>query len=416
MKPFVAFLRMLIRSGTLIVFDADGERHVFGQAEGTSGADKVTMRLHDPRLHWRLATAPSMALGEGFMDGTVTPEDGTTLYQLLTVLMRNKSEAGTHGLLGVLDTTVRALRRWLLFNPIGRARRNVAHHYDLGNDLFNLFLDADRQYSCAYFANPGNTLEQAQTNKKELIARKLLLKPGQRVLDIGSGWGGLGLHIAERHGADVTGLTLSEEQLAASNARATAAGLDQRCRFVLRDYRQERGAYDRIVSVGMFEHVGLRHYSAYFAALSRMLKDDGVALLHTIGVFERPAPSPEWIDKYIFPGTYVPTVSQVMRVVEKTHLKVTDIEIWRLHYAETLHHWRTRFIANRDKAKALYDERFCRMWEFYLTCCEVAFRIGDLMVIQLQVAKRQDAVPLTRDYLFLPDRSNVETLPRIRAV
>jgi cyclopropane-fatty-acyl-phospholipid synthase len=412
MKPFVAFLRLLIRSGTLIVIDADGERHRFGEPDS---AEKVTMRFHDRRPYWQLVTSPTMALGEGFMNGTMTPEDGTTLYALLTLLMRNKSQQSAVGWLGMIDDMARAIHRTLLFNPIGRARRNVAHHYDLGNDLFNLFLDTDRQYSCAYFRSPNDTLEQAQANKKELIARKLVLKPGMRVLDIGSGWGGLGLYLAQAYGADVTGLTLSQEQLAASNARAKAAGIDHRCRFVMRDYRQETGVYDRVVSVGMFEHVGLQHYGAYFKGLARMLNDDGVALIHSIGAVDRPAPSPEWIDRYIFPGTYVPTPAQMLSASQKVRLRATDMEIWRLHYAETLRHWRMRFMANRERAKALYDERFCRMWEFYFTCCEVAFRIGDLMVIQLQLAKRQDAVPLTRDYLMV-DTARVDMQARPRAV
>lgn len=402
MKPFVPFYRAVIRTGTVVVIDADGEKHVFGGGKPQLPAhnDTVTMRLHDLRLHWQLALHPSLALGEGFVDGTITPENGTTLYRLLMVLMRNSSEAGKHGWVGVSDRIFRIAGRWRAYNPMRRAQRNVAHHYDLGDALFDLFLDPDRQYSCAYFAHPTDSLEQAQINKKDLIARKLVLKPGQRVLDIGSGWGGLGLTLAEKFGADVTGITLSREQLATSNARAATAKLADHCKFVFRDYRQERGTYDRIVSVGMFEHVGLRHYRTFFKRVADMLTDDGVALIHSIGMFDRPGPVPEWVAKYIFPGAYVPTLSQVMPEVERAGLFVTDIEILRLHYAETLRHWRARFMANRDKAEALYDDRFCRIWEFYLTCCEVAFRIGDLMVFQLQIAKRQDAVPLTRAYLW----------------
>ncbi|MBY0510444.1 MAG: cyclopropane-fatty-acyl-phospholipid synthase family protein, partial [Rhodospirillaceae bacterium] len=282
-----------------------------------------------------------------------------------------------------------------------RAQRNVAHHYDLGDPLFDLFLDSDRQYSCAYFAEPSDSLEQAQSNKKMLIARKLLLAPGQRVLDIGSGWGGLGLSLASRYGADVTGITLSREQLATSNARAKSSGVDDHCRFLFRDYREEPGHYDRIVSVGMFEHVGLRHYGTFFKHIAEMLNEDGVALIHSIGMYARPGPAPEWIKKYTFPGCYVPALSQVMPAVQNAGLKVTDIEIWRLHYAETIRHWRQRFLANRSKALMLYDERFCRMWEFYLTCCEVSFRIEDLMVFQIQLAHHQTAVPITRDYLMI---------------
>jgi cyclopropane-fatty-acyl-phospholipid synthase len=398
MKPFVPFLRLLIRRGTLIVIDADEQRHTFGDQSPTS--ETVTMRLHDPELHWKLVTHPSLAIGEGFMDGTLTLENGTTLYQLLTVLMGNQAASNGRGILGVLDSISRAFGRWMAFNPIKRAQRNVAHHYDLGDPLFDLFLDSDRQYSCAYFADPSDSLEQAQANKKSLIARKLLLSPGLKVLDIGSGWGGLGLSLAGTYGADVTGITLSREQLATSNARAKAAGLDSRCRFLFRDYRHERGTFDRIVSVGMFEHVGLRHYGTFFKRIAKLLKDDGVALIHSIGMYARPGPAPEWIKKYIFPGCYVPALSQVMPAVQNAGLKITDMEILRLHYAETLRHWRTRFLAKRAQAVEMYDERFCRMWEFYLTCCEVSFRIEDLMVFQLQVAHHQTAVPLTRDYLL----------------
>jgi cyclopropane-fatty-acyl-phospholipid synthase len=405
-KPFVPFLRLMIRVGTLVVIDADGERHIFGQP--TLAGDTVTMRLHDKALHWKLATSPSLAIGEGFMDGTVTCEEGTSLYRLLTLLMSNVAESTRTGMLGFFYDIHRWIGRTLAFNPLGRAQRNVAHHYDLGDSLFDLFLDVDRQYSCAYFADPNDSLEQAQINKKNLIARKLLLSPGQRVLDIGSGWGGLGLTLAGKYGANVTGITLSKEQLATSNARAREAGLADHCSFKFRDYRRETGRYDRVVSVGMFEHVELRHYRAFFRDLEGLLEDDGIALIHSIGMYDRPGPAPAWVKKYIFPGCYVPALSQVMDAVQRTHLKVTDIEIWRLHYAETIRNWRARFLANRERAKALYDERFCRMWEFYLTCSEVSFRIGDLMVFHLQLSKRQDAVPLTRDYLANSSRLTPE--------
>jgi cyclopropane-fatty-acyl-phospholipid synthase len=259
----------------------------------------------------------------------------------------------------------------------------------------------------------------AQMRKKRLIARKLLLSPGQRVLDIGSGWGGLGLFLAQEYGVDVTGLTLSEHQLTKSNERARAAGLADRCRFVLQDYRAETGRYDRVVSVGMFEHVGPKHYDSYFRQIYRLLHDDGVAMIHSIGAFNRAGPIPAWIAKYIFPGAYVPTLSETTPRIESADLKLTDIEIWRLHYAETLRHWRQNFMANREAVRAMYDERFCRMWEFYLVSCEVGFRIGDIMVMQMQMARRQDAVPLTRDYLAggatLPQERTVREAPRSAA-
>jgi cyclopropane-fatty-acyl-phospholipid synthase len=396
MKPFIPLFRFLIRRGNLIIVDADGVRHVFGDGTGKP----AVMRLRDKTLHERLAFKPSLALGEGFMDGTLFPDEGTTLIELLTLLIENEAAASSKFPLNIATAIGRAIGRMQAYNPVPRARRNVAHHYDLSDDLFDLFLDRDRQYSCAHFADPAEPLDAAQQRKKELISRKLILSPGQRVLDIGSGWGGLGLHLAREHHVDVTGVTLSDNQFAKSNARARGAGLAGSCRFLLRDYRHETGVYDRVVSVGMFEHVGVRNYNQFFNQLSKLLADDGVALIHSIGAFNRAGPCPAWMDKYIFPGAYVPTLSEVTPAVEQSGLKITDIEIWRLHYAETLRNWRANFMAKRDIACGMYDERFCRMWEFYLTACEVGFRIGDIMVFQLQLAKRQDAVPLTRGYLL----------------
>jgi cyclopropane-fatty-acyl-phospholipid synthase len=358
------------------------------------------MCLRDRTLHKRLAFRPSLALGEGFTDGTLFPDNGTSLIELLTLLVENEAVTSAKFPMSIATAIGRAIGQLQAYNPVPRARRNVAHHYDLSDDLFDLFLDRDRQYSCAHFATPEETLDAAQQRKKELIARKLILSPGQRVLDIGSGWGGLGLHLAGEHHVDVTGVTLSDNQFSKSNARAQSAGLAGSCRFLLRDYRHESGIYDRVVSVGMFEHVGLRNYNQFFTHLAKLLADNGVALIHSIGAFNRAGPCPAWMEKYIFPGAYVPTLSEVMPAVERSGLKVTDIEIWRLHYAETLRNWRANFMAKRDAAREMYDERFCRMWEFYLTACEVGFRTADLMVFQLQLAKRQDAVPLTRSYLF----------------
>ena len=291
------------------------------------------------------------------------------------------------------------LRRLHQDNRLGRARVNVAHHYDLSGALYDLFLDQDRQYSCAYFHNGAETLEEAQEKKKRHIMAKLLLEPGMRVLDVGSGWGGLALEMAQTASVDVTGLTLSQEQLAVANKRAAADGLTSHVRFAMRDYRDEQGTYDRIVSVGMFEHVGVAHYRTYFDTLSKRLKSDGVALVHAIGRTGPPGSTDPWLRKYIFPGGYCPSLSEVLAAVERSGLWVTDIEILRLHYAETLRHWFERFQVNRDQAKAIYDERFCRMWEFYLASCEAAFRNGPMMVFQLQLSHRRDAVPLTRDYV-----------------
>jgi cyclopropane-fatty-acyl-phospholipid synthase len=282
---------------------------------------------------------------------------------------------------------------------VGRAKRNVAHHYDLSDELYELFLDRDRQYSCAYFRSPDDDIDTAQHQKKRHLAAKLLLRPGQKVLDIGSGWGGLALYLAAECGVEVTGLTLSEEQYEVAIRRAAQAGLADRVRFHLRDYREERGQYDRIVSVGMFEHVGVNQYPAFFKKLHELLAPDGVALLHAIGRMDGPGSTNPWLRKYIFPGGYCPALSEVVPEAERVRLWITDIEILRLHYAETLRAWRRRFTQHRERIRALYDERFCRMWEMYLVGCELAFRRDIMLVFQLQMAKAVDVVPLTRDYI-----------------
>ncbi|MGH6913140.1 MAG: class I SAM-dependent methyltransferase, partial [Geminicoccales bacterium] len=286
------------------------------------------------------------------------------------------------------------------YNPVRRAKANVAHHYDLSGRLYELFLDADRQYSCGYFTHRHDDLERAQLDKKRHLAAKLLLEPGQRVLDIGSGWGGLALHLAETANVEVVGLTLSEEQHKISQARAEAAGLGGKVTFKLRDYREEDGRYDRIVSVGMFEHVGPGHYDEFFEKVRSLMTADGVCLLHSIGRKDPPGLTAVWITKYLFPGGYTPALSETIAAVERTGMWITDVEVLRLHYAETLKEWNRRFQENRDKVEALYDARFCRMWEFYLQSCEVAFRRMSWMVFQMQIAKALETVPLTRDYIM----------------
>ena len=397
-------LNHLIRVGTLGVIDVAGRTHRFG----TGSAPSLTVRLHDKALHWKLFFSPELHAGEAYMDGTLTVEDGS-LYDFLELITMNMSAAGYHPFYRVVEWEARMVRHVQQFNPIGRARGNVARHYDLSDALYDLFLDTNRQYSCAYFADGDEDLETAQEKKMRHVAAKLLLKPGHRVLDIGSGWGGLALYLAREMQVEVTGITLSSNQLQASRALAEEAGLTGRARFFQRDYREETGTYDRIVSVGMFEHVGIGHYRRFFTKVRSLLADDGVALLHTIGRRYGPQVTSPWIRKYIFPGGYGPALSEVVPVIEKLDLCITDIEVLRLHYAETLRHWRMRFLANRDKAKALYDERFCRMWEFYLASAEVAFRYLDHVVLQIQLAKRQDAAPLTRDYITELERALAET-------
>jgi len=393
----------MIRTGRLTVIDAAGRVHPFGP--GDSGPD-VSVRIHDPLLPMRILLRPSLALGEAYMDGTITIEQGT-LRDLLHLCTSNLEALGRHPIGAVRGELDRMLRRLQQDNRLGRARANIAHHYDLSGALYDLFLDRDRQYSCAYFQTGAETLEEAQEKKKRHIMAKLLLEPGMRVLDVGSGWGGLALEMAQTARVDVTGLTLSQEQLSVANERAVAAGLSSHVRFALRDYREEQGTYDRIVSVGMFEHVGVAHYRAYFDTLRNRLNPDGIVLVHAIGRADPPGSTDPWLRKYIFPGGYCPALSEVLAAVERSGLWVTDIEILRLHYAETLRHWLERFEANRDRAQAIYDERFCRMWEFYLAVCEAAFRKGPMMVFQLQLVRRRDAVPLTRDYITDRERRDV---------
>jgi cyclopropane-fatty-acyl-phospholipid synthase len=312
----------------------------------------------------------------------------------------------------LLNGSTTLSRRIHQHNPVLRAWQNAAHHYDLSDQLYEFFLDRDRQYSCAYFQDRSDDLDTAQLNKKRHIAAKLLIRPGQKVLDIGSGWGGLALYLARECGADVTGLTLSVEQHKVATRRAAVAGLSDRVRFYLRDYREEFETYDRIVSVGMFEHVGIHHYGAFFAKLKSLLAPDGIALLHSIGRKDGPGSTNPWIRKYIFPGGYVPALSEVLPIVERSKLWITDIEILRLHYAQTLRAWRSRFERNRDRVRAIYDERFCRMWEMYLVSSEVAFRRSDLIVFQMQLTKAIDAVPLTRDYMLDWEREHNATADR----
>ena len=388
-------LRAVVQRGTLQVIDWNGRRHRYGDGR----APTVTMHIHDRDTGRRMMLDPALALGESYMNGTLTVADGD-IYDLLDFLAGNlgwKSEP--HWLQRLQRFLRTAGRRLAQRNPAKRARRNVAHHYDLSDTLYELFLDSDRQYSCAYFVNPDDSLERAQAQKKRHLAAKLLLEPRHRVLDIGSGWGGLGLYLSELTGADVTGITLSQQQYLVSNRRAAENGLSDRVRFKLQDYRQESGRYDRIVSVGMFEHVGVGSYPAYFAKIHDLLAEDGVAVLHSIGRADGPGVTNPWIRKYIFPGGYSPALSEVLPVIERAGLYVTDIEILRLHYAETLKEWRRRFLANRARIAELYDERFCRMWEFYLAGSEVTFRHAGHIVFQIQMAKRQTAVPLTRDYI-----------------
>lgn len=387
-------LTRLVTRGDLTVTDWNGTVRRFGDG----GEPKVHIKLKSAAAARALAADPDLKLGECYVDGSLSILSGN-VYDLLSLGMLNMGLGNRHVLHGLVDGTRRAFRRLHQYNPVGRAKENVAHHYDLSASLYDLFLDADRQYSCAYFEVPSATLEQAQLAKKRHLAAKLGIKPGMRVLDIGSGWGGLGLYLAEMCGADVTGVTLSEEQHALSTQRVAQRNLQGQVKFELIDYRKLEGQFDRIVSVGMFEHVGVGHFPEFFAKCASLLKDDGVAVLHSINRSDGPNATSAWIKKYIFPGGYIPALSEVLPHLESSGLYVTDIEILRLHYAETIRHWRQRFEANRSRAAEIYDENFCRMWEFYLAGSECAFRFGGMNNFQIQFGKNQHVLPMTRDYI-----------------
>lgn len=404
-QALTAFARRLVRRGSLEITFPTGRRITLGDGSGP----RLTMQIIDPALPRRLCLMPELAMGEGYMDGGLTIGDDD-LHGVLTLLLANGAALNS---LPLWQRPVGSARRWLRgfaqWNTARRSRANVAHHYDLSGALYDLFLDKDRQYSCAYFRDPEMTLDQAQAAKKAHIAAKLLLRPGMHVLDIGCGWGGMALTLARDHGVRVTGVTLSEEQWTVARARAKDEGLSDRVNFQLMDYRDVQGPFDRIVSVGMFEHVGVPHYRTYFAKVRDLLAPDGVALIHTIGRTMPPRYTSPWITKYIFPGGYSPALSEIMTAIENEDLIQTDIEILRLHYARTLRLWHDRFLAREDEARALYDERFCRMWRFYLTVSELAFVHSRHAVFQIQLVRNQTAVPLTRDYLYpVADQASIQ--------
>ena len=393
-------LARAVRRGRMNLIDRRGASREYGDGGGPA----LTVRLHRRGTALRIGLTGSLGLAEAWMDGELTVEGEGGLYELLSLLAENLEAEGYPFWMRAQQRLQRVTRAVRQRNPVGRARRNVAHHYDLTDAFYDLFLDPDKQYSCAYFAGPDVGLDAAQRAKMRHIAAKLVIEPGMSAIDVGSGWGGLGVHLAREWGATVHGVTLSERQHRLSNERARSAGVSDRARFSLMDYRKVEDRYDRLVSVGMFEHVGVGHYREYFAKLRALLKPDGVALLHTIGRSDGPGATDPFIRKYIFPGGYIPALSEILPAVEASGLVVCDIEVLRLHYARTLRAWRERFLANRHRAAALYDERFCRMWEFYLAGSEVSFRHMGMVVFQIQLARRQDAAPLTRDYIARAER------------
>jgi cyclopropane-fatty-acyl-phospholipid synthase len=392
---FGRLLSGLVQTGTLTMRFPDGDSRTYGNG----GEPSFVVDVADDATIKAIVLNPELGLGEAYMEGRLRIE-GDRLEEFLKFLVHNREAGRMPVWVHAMDTMLYHARRFIQKNAPGTARRNVAHHYDLSDDLYRIFLDGDMQYSCAYFPRDDMTLEEAQAAKKHHIARKLLLEPGMHVLDIGCGWGGMALTLARDYGVRVTGVTLSENQQATARQRAEDAGLADRVDFLLEDYRHIDGPFDRIVSVGMFEHVGVPNYETYFQRVSDLLTPQGIALIHTIGRSAPPTSHSPWINKYIFPGGYVPSLSEIAPAMERSGLWQSDIEIWRLHYAKTLRAWRDRFNAAEQKLHAMYDETFIRMFRYYLTACIISFEDQWQAVYQLQLAKTRDAVPLTRDYLY----------------
>jgi len=399
MKLLNSMMAGFVKVGQLTIIDADGHSHV----HGPGGHPSATIRLTDKKLYRTLFLNPELRAGEAYMDGTLICEEGG-IRDLLEVFAHNRDGLRKHPWQKVLKSWLKKIRRFHQRNKTSASRKNVQHHYDLSNDFYRLFLDEDLQYSCAYWPSLDITLEQAQAAKKAHIAAKLNLKPGQRVLDIGCGWGGMALYLAETFDVSVVGVTLSDAQHAMGQERVKAAGLSDQVDIRIQDYRDINETFDAVVSVGMFEHVGIAHYQEYFSKIHDLLTEDGCALVHSIGRKGGPGTTGAWIRKYIFPGGYSPALSETFAEIEKSGLWVTDCEILRLHYAETLLEWDRRFQANRAKVAEMFDEKFCRMWEFYLIVSEFSFRHGKHMNFQIQMSKTVGALPITRDYMSENER------------
>jgi len=390
------FLTKLFKEGGLVLIDANSKKYVIGNPKKEN---PLTLKLLDKSLHYKLLFYPDLYFGEAYSNGSLTIENGT-LTEFLNMALQNIGRKETNFFSEFLNKIRGSYRYLTNFNFIKKSKMNIARHYDISDDLYDLFLDSKRQYSCAYFKNENDSLETAQNNKINHIIKKLNLKPNQKVLDIGSGWGSLAIEIAKKTQCQVLGITLSESQFEYSKKKAKQMNMGNQVEFRLCDYREVKEKFDRIVSVGMFEHVGRKFYRTFFNKIQAILKDDGIALLHTIGSVNPPRQPQPWITRYIFPGGYTPSLSQVTVPVEKSGLILTDLEILRMHYSHTLRHWKERFIKNKDKAIKMFDEKFFRMWEFYLTSCETAFRWGDQVVFQLQLTKELHTAPSTRDYIY----------------
>ncbi len=392
----VEFCNSIIKDDGFVLIDANMNKHLIGRPKKEK---PITLKILDKSLHSKLLLLPDLYFGEAYTNGSLIIENGT-LTDFLDLALRNIGRRETNSYNAAINKIKGTYRFLTNFNLKKKSKSNVAHHYDISENLYDLFLDTKKQYSCAYFKNDNDTLEEAQNNKIDHIIKKLNLKSNQKVLDIGSGWGSLAIDIAKKSQCEVVGITLSENQYKHSIEKAKACGLENQVQFRLSDYRDLNEKFDRIVSVGMLEHVGRKFYSSYFNSVSRLLNDDGVALIHTIGSVNPPREPHPWITKYIFPGGYTPSLSQVVKPIENSGLILSDLEVWRMHYSHTLRHWKERFLSNREKVLELFDEKFLRMWEFYLAGCEMAFKWGDQVVFQMQLIKKHSAVPNTRDYIY----------------
>ena len=392
----IDYLKNLFKEDGFILVDANSKEHVIGKPKKEI---PIRIRLLDKSLHYKLLLLPDLYFGEAYTDGSLVIENGS-ITEVLDIALKNigRNEINTYSkIIKKIKGTYRYITN---FNLISKSKKNVAHHYDISEKLYDLFLDGNRLYSCAYFKNENDSLETAQNNKIDHIIKKLNLKPNQKVLDIGSGWGSLAIEIAKKTQCEVLGITLSENQLKHSIQKTKEMNIENQVRFKLMDYRELNEKFDRIVSVGMFEHVGRKFYKNYFRTVNKLLKEDGVALIHTIGSVVSPRDPHPWITKYIFPGGYTPSLSEIAGPIEKSGLIISDMEVLRMHYSHTLRHWKERFIGKKEEVLAMFDEKFFRMWEFYLASCEMTFKWGDQVVFQLQLSKKFDSVPNRRDYIY----------------
>ena len=390
------FLNRLIKDDGFELIDANSKSYLIGKPKKEN---PIRFKILDKTLHWKLLINPDLYLGEGYTDGSIVIENGT-LTEFLDIAIKNIGRDSANSITNALDKFRRMYRYITNFNLIGKSKQNVAHHYDLSNKFYDLFLDEKRQYSCAYFKNEDDTLEVAQNNKIDHIIKKLNLKPNHKVLDVGCGWGTLALDIAKKTQCEVVGITLSKNQLEYAQQKAREMNLENQVEFRLEDYRQLSEKFDRVVSVGMFEHVGRKFYSKYFNKVFDFLNEDGVALIHTIGSINPPRGPQPWITKYIFPGGYTPSLSEVSLPIEKSGLIISDLEVLRAHYAHTLKNWKDRFMSKKEQVIEMFDEKFFRMWEFYLVGCEMSFKWSDQVVFQFQLTRKLKATPITRDYIY----------------